>query len=148
MQKRSRKDVLHLTECIFDNKCIFDIQNSGVKQAGGLDACLIILLCFIDSQAFISVEFNKKGHLFFFFLDGFVFIWTSTGGMLSIEISLDFENSRILLWKTRSDPLLIMGMMVLQQFIEGNVLQIASTAGWNAAVKHKNKERREKNLFV
>lgn len=67
MQKRSRKDVLHLTECIFDNKCIFDIQNSGVKQAGGLDARLIILLCFIDSQAFISVEFNKKGHLFFFF---------------------------------------------------------------------------------
>lgn len=55
MQKRSRKDVLHLTECIFDSKCIFDIQNSAVKQAGGLDTHLIILLCFIDSQAFISV---------------------------------------------------------------------------------------------
>lgn len=60
--------------------------------------------------------------------------------MMSIEVSWDFESPRILVSKTRSDPLLVMGMVRPQQFVlEGQVLQRVLTGVWEPAVKKRMK---------
>lgn len=46
---------------------------------------------------------------------------------MSIEVSLDFESPRTLVSKTRSDPLLVMGMVRPQQFVTSSSESVYSS---------------------
>lgn len=81
--------------------------------------------------------------------DVFVFIWTSTRGTMSIEASVDFQSSKILVLKTRSDPLLMIWMVRPQQFVvTSDVLQAVLPAVWNPAVKYKRKKKERRYYSV
>lgn len=58
-----------------------------------------------------------------------MFIGTSIREMMSIEVSLDFESPRILVSKTSSDPLLVMGMVRPQEFVTSSSECVNSSEG-------------------